>query len=76
MLKTFTIIAATAFAAAALPSVAFAQTEKGAMGGDSMSKGSMGDMKSKPMMMKKHKMMHHSMHRGMMKKPMTSGGGM
>ena len=46
------------------------------MGGDSMSKGSMGDMKSKPMMMKKHKMMHHSMHRGMMKKPMTSGGGM
>ena len=74
MLKTFTIIAMTTAAAAALPTVASAQMEKGAMGGDSMSKGSMSGMKSKSMMMKKHKMMRHSMHHGMMKKPMSTGG--
>ncbi len=76
MLKAFTIVATTAIAVAALPTVTFAQMENGAMGGDSMSKGSMGGMKSKSSMMKKSKMMHHhSMHHSM-KKPMSSGGGM
>ena len=75
MFKTFTIVAATAFAAAALPSVGYAQMEQGNMSGDSMSKRSMGGMNNKSMMMKKHKKMHRSMHHTMMKKPMSSNGG-
>ena len=76
MLKAMTIVAAAALASTMLPSLTFAQMENGAMGGDSMSKGSMGGMGSKSSMMKKSRMRHHTMHSSMMKKKSMSNGSM
>lgn len=70
MLRTLSIVTVLVAASVALPATSFAQMEKGGMSGDSM-----GGMKSQSTMMKKHKM-RHTMHHGMMKKPMSSGGGM
>ena len=70
MLRAFMIVSIAAVATAALPTFASAQVQRDPTGDKSIARKSVG----KPMMMKKHKMMHHSMHGGMMKKPMTDGG--